>query len=274
MLVCSAVRSVEVERTQGLDLVEVAGVAGRGERGRARRGELGGAVHQQRRHEGEPRRRHRQERRRRGPPDTWCRRPGEEDGGVAAVVGAQPDQAVGGADAERDAAGLRRAVGKLRQRRGVVGVQGGLRGRDVGHQDLVGGGHRGRLGRGAAGRVGMEPVGRITSLDADHRVIDSRLDKRRIEDVLDRLLGRVGRQGSDRDRVPVGDDARIAGRRRRRRRRRGGSTCGEGDQERHGRAECEPRAGVRGPALGKREMAACVHLGPPRLGARHRSRRR
>ena len=105
-------------------------------------------------------------------------------------MGAQPDQAVGGADAERDAAGLRRAVGKLGQRRGVVGVQGGLRGRDVGHQDLVGGGHRGRLGRGAAGRVGVEPVGRVTSLDADHGVVDGRLDKRRVEDVLDRLLGR------------------------------------------------------------------------------------
>ena len=48
-------------------------------------------------------------------------------------------------------------------------------------------------------------------------------------------------------------------------RRRGGA-CGEGDQERYGRAECEPRAGVRGPTLGKWEMDACVHLGPPRLG--------
>ena len=47
------------------------------------------------------------ERRRRGPPDPWCRWLGEQDGGVAAVVGAQPDQVVGGAGAERDALGLR-----------------------------------------------------------------------------------------------------------------------------------------------------------------------
>ena len=128
------------------------------------------------------------------------------------------------------------------------------------------GSHRGRLSRGAAGRVGVEPVGRITSLDADHSVVDGRLDKRHIEDVLDRLLGRVGRQGSDGDRVPIGDDGGIAGRRRRRGRRRGGGTCGEGDQERHGRAEREPRAGVRVPALEKWEMDAWVHLAPPGLG--------
>ena len=145
----------------------------------------------------------------------WVARPpvllsSELDGLVAAVVGAQPDQVVGGAGPKRDAVGLGLAVRELRQRRGVGGVQGGLRVRRVGHQDPVGGRHRGRLGGSAARRSGMEAVGGVAAGDADHGVVDGRLDEGHVQDGLDRLLGRVARQGGHGDRVPVRDDRRLA----------------------------------------------------------------
>ena len=61
------------------------------------------------------------------------------------------------------------------------------------------------------GRVGVEAVGGVAALDADHGVVDGRLDKPQIEEVLDQLLGRVAQQGGHGYLVPVGDDRRIVG---------------------------------------------------------------
>ena len=117
-------------------------------------------VEQQRGCEAHPRVDHRCQRRGGGPPDPRCWVLGEQDGEVVtAVLGAQPDQVVGGPGAEGDAAGLGVAVGELGQRSRIGAVQGGLRRRHIGHQDLVGGRHRGRLDRGSPTSPGMEAVG-------------------------------------------------------------------------------------------------------------------
>jgi hypothetical protein len=83
------------------------------------------------------------------------------------VVGALPDQVLGGADPEGEAAGLGLAVGDLGKRRGIALAQVGLGVWRVGHQDLVGGRHRRRLGGGATRRVGVEPVGLVAALDSE-----------------------------------------------------------------------------------------------------------
>ena len=227
-------------RAERLDLGEVAGVAGRGQRRRwSRFAELGAAAHQQRGDASHPRHGHRQERRGRGPPDARGRRLGEQHGCVAPVVRAHGDQVVGGEGAECDAARLGLAVGDLRKRGGVGGVEGGLRVGRVGHQDLVGGGHRGRLGGSSARRAGMEAVGLVAAVDADHGVVDRRLDESRVERGLLGRLGRVGAERGHGERVPVGNDRRVASRRRGGRGWRGS----ERRQYQDARASSEPTTG-------------------------------
>ena len=193
-----------------LDLGEVARVAARGQR-RRRPGlaELLRAAHQQRRHEAHPGHEHRQERGRRRPPHPRGRWPREEDLRIAPVAGAARDQIVSGERAEADAVGLGAAVGDLRQRCRVGGVEAGLCVGRVGDEHAVGGGDGGRLGGGAAWRAGPQAVGLVAAGDADDGVINGRLHEARVKErLLRRLAGVSGKRG-DGARVPVGDHGRV-----------------------------------------------------------------
>ena len=210
--------------------------------------ELGRAVDQQRRHEAHPRSDHGRERRRGRPPDPGARGLGELDVGVAAVVGTERDQVVGGVGPEGDAAGLGLAVGELGQRGGVGGIEGGLGVRRVVTRTLA--------AAAAAAWAECRPVrGRgtvrlVATLHADHGVIDRRLDESHVENGLGSLLRGIAHQRGHGDRVPVGDHGRVAGAYRRWCRCGGRARC-QGRQEGSDREGGKPATELRVPASGR-----------------------